>query len=354
MSHKGKERGFNMKYNVLVTLPDGYIKDTFLPREVLDYLEENFNVKYNTLGRNFKPEELKENLKDIDLVLTGWGVPSFGDDMLEGNDRLKMIASTGGSVADIVDAGVYAKGIKVCSGNYYYAESVAEGTAAYIMACLRNIPDDVNELRAGGWQNPDLQATQGLLDQEIGIISCGAISKILMQMLQVFRCSFKVYSNHPIDPEFLKSVNAKQVSLEEVLKTCHIVSLHSSLNEKTRGMLGREEFEMMQEDSVFINTARGAIIRQDEMTEVLASRPKMRAVLDVFDGEPLRVDSPLRQLPNVYCIPHRGGPTIDRRKYIGMAMVRELLHFVNGEPLEHEIAQDVAARMTSHKKKPAK
>ena len=343
-----------MKYNVLVTLPDGYIKDTFLPREVLDYLEENFNVKYNTLGRNFKPDELKENLEDIDLVLSGWSVPSFGGDMLEGNTRLKMIAHTGGSVGDLVDDSVYARGIKVCSGNYYYAESVAEGTAAYIMACLRNIPDDVNELRNGGWQNPELQATQGLLDQEIGIISCGAISKIVMQMFQVFRCKFKVYSNHPIDPEFLKSVNAKQVSLEEVLKTCHIVSLHSSLNEKTRGSLGRAEFEMMQEDAIFINTARGAIIRQDEMIEVLKERPKMRAVLDVFDGEPLKVDSPLRSMPNVYCIPHRGGPTIDRRKYIGMAMVKELVHFVNGEPLEHEISPDVASRMTSHNKKPAK
>ena len=342
-----------MKYNVLVTLYDGDIKDTFLPREVLDYLEENFNVKYNTLGRNFKPEELKENLKDIDLVLTGWGVPSFGDDMLEGNDRLKMIASTGGSVADIVDAGVYAKGIKVCSGNYYYAESVAEGTVAYIMSALRSIPSHVQNIRNGGWKDPVLlDNAEGILDREIGIISCGAISKGVMELLKPFRCSFKVYSNHPIDPEYLASVNAKQVSLDELLKTCHIISLHSALNDKTRGSFGREEFEMMQEDAIFINTARGAIIREEEMIEVLKARPKMRAVLDVFCKEPMTPDNPLRTLPNVYCIPHRGGPTIDRRKYIGMAMARELVHFVNGEPLEHEIAADVASRMT--KQKPAK
>ena len=108
---------------------------------------------------------------------------------------------------------------------------------------------------------------------------------------------------------------------------------------------------MMQEDAIFINTARGAIIRQDEMIEVLKERPKMRAVLDVFDGEPLKVDSPLRSMPNVYCIPHRGGPTIDRRKYIGMAMARELVHYVNGEPLEHEISLEAASRMTSQRKK---
>ena len=346
-----KAEDFSMKYNVLVTIPDGEVKETFIPAEVRAYLEENFNVRYNTLGRQFTQAELKEELKDIDFAVTGWGTPSVGDGVLDGNDRLKVVAHTGGSVADYVDDGVYAKGVKVCSGNYYYAESVAEGTAAYIMACLRSIPDDVTEIRAGGWKNPELQPTQGILDQEIGIISCGAISKILMQMLQVFRCKFKVFSNHPIDPEFLASVNAKQVSLEEVLKTCHIISLHSSLTPSTRGSLGREEFEMMQEDAIFINTARGAIIREEEMAEVLAARPKMRAVLDVFCKEPMTPDNPLRTLPNVYCIPHRGGPTIDRRKYIGMAMARELVHFVNGEPLEHEIAADVASRMTSAKKK---
>ena len=338
-----------MKHNVLVTIPDGEVKDTFLTPDVREYLAENFNVRYNDLGRQFTKDELKEELMDIDFVISGWSTPSFGDGVLDGNDRLKVIAHTGGSVADFVDSSVYEKGVIVCSGNYYYAESVAEGTAAYIMACLRSIPDDVAEIKAGGWKNSSLQPTAGILDQEIGIISCGAISKMLMQMLQAFRCKFKVFSNHPIDPEFLASVNAKQVSLEEVLKTCHIISLHASLNEKTRGWLGREHFEMMQEDAVFINTARGAIIREEEMIEVLKERPKMRAVLDVFTREPLAPTNPLRTMPNVYCIPHKAGPTIDRRRYVGMAMAKELVHYVNGEPMEHMISAEVASRMTKHK-----
>ena len=341
-----------MKYNVLVTIPDGQTKETFLPSNVREYLAENFNVRYNTLGRNYTQEELKAELADIDFAITGWGTPSFGDGVLDGNDRFKMVAHTGGSVADYIDNGVYEKGVKVCSGNYYYAESVAEGVVAYIMSSLRSIPDDVYTIKGGGWKCPTLPDTEGILDQEIGIISCGAIAKCVMQMLQPFRCSFKIFSNHPIDPEFLASVNAKQVSLEEVLKTCRIISLHASLNDKTRGWLGREHFEMMQENALFINTARGAIIRESEMAEVLKERPNMRAVLDVFCKEPMELDNALRTLPNVYCLPHRGGPTIDRRKYIGMAMAKELVHFVNGEPLEHEIAPDVASRMT--KQRPTK
>ena len=342
-----------MKYNVLVTIPDGQPKETFLTPNVREYLAENFNVRYNPLGRQYTQEELKEELKDIDFAITGWGTPTFGEGTLDGNDRFKVIAHVGGSVADYVDNTVYEKGVKVCSGNYYYAESVAEGTVAYIMSALRSIPSHVQNIREGNWRDPALlDNAEGILDREIGILSCGAISKAVMELLKPFRCSFKVFSNHPIDPEYLASVNAKQVSLEEVLTTCHIISLHASLNEKTRGWLGREHFEMMQEDAVFINTARGAIIREDEMIEVLKARPKMRAVLDVFCKEPLLPESELRTLPNVYCIPHMGGPTTDRRRYIGMAMAKELVHFVNGEPLEHEIAPDVASRMT--KQKPAK
>ncbi|MBQ7333321.1 MAG: hydroxyacid dehydrogenase [Clostridia bacterium] len=341
-----------MKYNVLVTLPDGPTKDTFLPENVKAYLEEHFNVRYNTLGRQFTQEEFKEELKDIDFAVTGWGTPSIGGGVLDGNDRFKVFAHTGGSVGDFVDDSVYAKGVKVCSGNYYYAESVAEGTAAYIMMCLRSLPDHVQSVRNGKWREEHIPSSEGILDQEIGIISCGAISKQVMRLLQPFRCKFKVFSNYTIDPEYLASVNAKQVSLEELLSTCHIISLHSALNEKTKGSLGREQFEMMQEDAVFINTARGAIIKEDEMIEVLKARPKMRAVLDVFVSEPIALDSPLRSLPNVYCIPHMGGPTIDRRKHIGMAMAEELVRYVNGEPLKHEITKDVASRMT--KERPVK
>ena len=345
-----KKRIFSMKYNVLVTIPDGQPKETFLTPDVREYLDEHFNVRYNPLGRNYTQEELKEELKDIDFAISGWGTPSFGDDVLDGNDRFKMIAHTGGSVADFVDDGVYAKGVKVCSGNYYYAESVAEGTVAYIMSALRSIPSHVQNIRNGGWKDPVLlDNAEGILDREIGIISCGAISKGVMELLKPFRCSFKVYSNHPIDPEYLASVNAKQVPLDELLKTCHIISLHSALNDKTRGSFGREEFEMMQEDAIFINTARGAIIREAEMIEVIKERPKMRFVLDVFEREPMLPDNELRNLPNVYCIPHMGGPTTDRRRYIGMAMAKEIVRFINGEPLQHEISPDVASRMTRQK-----
>ena len=134
------------------------------------------------------------------------------------------------------------------------------------------------------------------------------------------------------------------------MSTCEIVTLHASLTEKSRGMIGRRELEMMPTGGVFINTARGAIVKQEEMIELLQEREDLFAMLDVFENEPLAAKSPLRRLKNVYLMPHRAGPTVDYRKTVGEAIVKEIGNFLRGDDcLEHEIVQAVASRMTVHR-----
>lgn len=339
-----------MKHTVLVTIPDGGVKNSFITPDVKEYLEANFNVKYNTLGRAFTQDEYKKELLDADFVLGGWGSPQLNEYVLDGNDRFKMLAYTGGSVADSTTPAVWEKGVKVSGGNELFAESVAEATITYAIMALRSIYDDVYNVKQGDWQGKNVKVTRGIFDREIGIVGCGAVARHVMRLLQPFRCSFKVAADYTVDEEYLKSVNARQVSIEEMFSTCEIVSLHLSLTPQSRGTIGRELFEMLPQNAVFVNTARGAIIRESEMIEVLKARPDIQAVLDVFEKEPLPIDSELRTLPNVYCIPHRGGPTVDRRRYIGLAMVDEMIRFEKGEPLKYEISSAAASRMTTGKK----
>lgn len=331
---------------LLVTIPNGGTLNGFLTEETKKYLEENFEVVYNESAKQYTREDLKKVAKDAEIIITGWGSPSLAGDV-PGTESLKFVAHVGGSVGDLVDDALYARGVRVVSGNVMYAESVAEGTFAYMMCALRGIPDEVYGMKAGHWYLPGIRASEGLFDREIGIIGFGTISKFVMQMLKPFRVKIKVYSGHPIDEEFLREVGAVQTSLEDIFSTCKIVSLHSALNERTVGMIGKEHFEMMQDGSVFINTARGAIVREDEMIEVL-SRRDIRAFLDVFTREPLSADSPLRSMSNVYLMPHRAGPTLDRRPYIGRAIAEEAVRFKNGEALTLEIPRSYAGRMTKH------
>ena len=333
---------------VFVSVPrNSRVMDRFFKEQTIEYLAECFEVVYSPLDRQLKAEEISKYAGDADVIMTGWTHPMIDGKALE-NTSIKLIAHTGGSVADYVNDDVYARGVKVISGNELYAESVAEGALAYMLAALRKIPDYTGEVRKGGWRLPGPDMSQGILDQTVGIIGVGAIAKNLIKMLQPFRVKLKLYSGYPIDEAFLKENNAVQASLEEIFKTCRIVSLHSALNDRTRGMIGKEHFDLLQDGAVFVNTARGAIIREDEMIEALKEK-RFMAVLDVFCKEPLEEDSPLRTMENVYCMPHMGGPTADRTPMITMRLADDIVRFFKGEPLQYEISNEYAKRMTKQR-----
>lgn len=328
---------------VFVSAPaDGRVRNSFFTPEACAVLEKNFEVEYLSLDRQLLPEEIKDYAADADVLMTGWGHPYIHAKLLEGTS-VKLIAHTGGSVADYVDPDVYEAGIRVISGNELYAQSVAEGAIGYMLMALRRLPDNVQSLRTGSWQIPE--TSEGLLDQTVGIVGMGTISRYLITMLKPFGAQIKIYSGHAVDTAYLQEHNAQQVSLEEIFSTCKIVTLHNALNDRTRGMIGKKHFDLLRDGALFLNTARGAIVREDEMIEALQEN-RFRAVLDVYCKEPLAVDSPLRSMSNVYCIPHQGGPTVDRRPWVVKALAEDIQRYAMGEALRHEIAAAAAKRMT--------
>lgn len=329
---------------VFVSLPqNSNVKEWFITKEVKKHLEENFEVIYSPLDRAVNEDEFKEMTKDCDAVITGWGHPHISLDMVE-NSKIKLIAHTAGSVGSLIDMRIYDKGIRVMSGNLLFAESVAEGTIGYMLTALRSIPDYVNSVRNGNWRIPG-GYTERLLWQNVGIVGLGTISRLLIKKLQVFGVKIKIHSDYPIDKEFLREYNAEQVSLEEIFSTCKIVSVHSAMCERTAGMIGKEHFELLQDGALFINTARGRIIRENEMIEALKEK-RFKAVLDVFSKEPLDKDCELRSLDNVYCIPHMAGPTTDMYPIIAMRIVDNMIKMENNEKSELEIPKESAMRMT--------
>lgn len=319
----------------------------FMTEEARAYLEQRFEVSYFPLDRLPKPEEIALYAKDADVIMTGWGDPMIDAGMLEGTS-VRLIAHTGGSVADYVAQDVFEKGIQVISGNDMYAESVAEGVVGYMMLALRKMVDYVEDTRAGYWHSERCAPAEGLLGQTVGLVGMGAITKKLIPMLKPFGVKLKLYSGYPIDPDYLAENHAEQASVEEIFATCRVVSIHSALNERTRGMIGREHFDLLQDGAVFVNTARGAIIREEEMIEALKEN-RFMAVLDVYCKEPLDLDSPLRQLKNVYCMPHQGGPTSDRTPIVTMRLADDIERFAMGKPLQFEISSEYAKRMTKQR-----
>jgi len=330
--------------NILVNMPWD-LHDTFVTDEVKHKLERLGNVEYNKSGAFYNGAELREKLRNVDVLITGWGNPKMDKSVFEGTN-VKVIAHTGGTVGNLIDMNVYDTDVKVISGNNYYAESVAEGVLAYMLFMLRRMDFYSSELAGGTWHDAGSTLTEGLLDQTVGIVSLGAISKLVIQMAKPFRIKFKVFSTTR-DEAIAKELGIEYASLEEVFSTCKIISVHTARHPDTFHMIDAPLLKLIQDGAIFINTARGDIVNEAALAEELKSG-RFRALLDVYEVEPLPTDSPLIGLENVRLFPHIAGPTFDRRSKITEFLVDDVERFfLSGESLENEIVKSVAERMTS-------
>ena len=333
---------------VLITMQEGSTRRSFFPEEVKDYLAAHFDVVWNETGKKMTKEDLKPILPDFDAVMTGWGSEFYDAELLGENPRLKLIAHTGGTVGNLLDASVYDAGVRVLSENQIYAESVAEGTIAFLLAAQRSIPDYVQIVRQGGWKEDPAPFGSwiSLMDAKVGLVGFGSITRYLIPLLYAFRCDIRLFSHHAPDDEYLSRYGIKMMDLNDLFAECDIVSVHSALNAENRALIGEEQLSKMKDGALLLNTSRGAVIDEAALLEA-AGKGRIRIMLDVFHQEPLAKDSPLRTLPNVYCIPHMGGPTMDRRGYGTMELAKQMVRFFDGETdLPLEISRAASSRMT--------
>src|SRR5207249_7552911 len=127
-----------------------------------------------------------------------------------------------------------------------------------------------------------------------------------------------------------------------VLRESDFVSLHTDLNEKTRGLMGREQFQKMKRTAVLVNTARGPLVDEKALAEALRSGTIFAAGLDVTDPEPPAADDPLLQLPNVVVAPHIASATYSTRDGMAAICADNLIAGVAGQPLRAWVNPEVA------------
>lgn len=328
---------------ILVSIPAGEMRDSFFSEALSARLEQLGCVEWNTNTEQFSEEELAEKLSGVDICISGWGNTPFYEKTLKYADKLKLIAHIGGSVRPMVGDAAFERGIRVCSGNRVFAESVAEGVLTYMLCSLRKIGEYEARMAAGEW--PSLIGTRGLLGRSVGLVGYGMIAEYLVKFLKPFGCRILISSRH-ISEEELAEAGIEAASAEEIFRTCDIVSLHNSLTMRTKHSIGVELLNSMKDGALLVNTARGALIDEEALVSVLRERP-VWAALDVYETEPLPMDSPLRDCERVLLMPHAAGPTADRRYAVTSYVLADMERFLNGENLDCEIDFARAGTMTT-------
>lgn len=329
-----------------VTLPKNSVFPTFFTDENVALAESLGEVVWNEKEIQLTHEEIAENIGDSEIYVTGWGSPRLDSRILDSAPNLKLLVHLCGTVVPVVSDELWERGIRVISGNDFFAESVAEGTIGYILSALRDIPKYSSRLKNEKKWKTSADINSGLLGKTVGIVSYGAIAHHLVRMLQPFRVKIKIYDIKPIPDEDRARYNIAEASLKEVFSTCEIVTVHTPLNDKTHHLIGEELLSLLPEDALFVNTSRGAVVDQEALERELA-RGRFRAFLDVYEKEPLPAESRLYGLQNVILMPHMGGPTVDLRRDITRSLLIEASEFLkNGAPLLHEITRAAASMMS--------
>jgi D-3-phosphoglycerate dehydrogenase len=247
---------------------------------------------------------LKKRVKDAEILVLA-NMPLNGE-VIASDEKLKMIsvAFTG---VDHVDLNVCKdKNIMVCNAAGYSTSSVAELTFGLIFSVLRNIVPLDKLVREG--KTKDGYSQTDLAGKTLGVIGTGAIGSKVAEIALAFGCRVIAWSRS--EKKELKDKGIKYVSLDELLKQSDIVTIHTPLNDYTKGLISEEKIKLMKKNAILINTARGPIVDNNALAKALKEGKISGAGIDVFDMEPpIPSDYPLLSIRNAVLVPHIGFAT---------------------------------------------
>lgn len=230
------------------------------------------------------------------------------------------------------------KGIVVTNTPNVLTQAVAEHTFALLMAAARRICESDANIRKGifpHWGAIVEIGTQ-LRGKTIGIVGAGRIGG---EVARIAAHGFKMkilYYNRSKDLDLEKETGAKYVNLDYLLKESDFISVHVPLTPETNGMFGSSQFKKMKKTAIFVNTARGKIVREAELANALKTKTIAAAALDVFENEP-NVNSVLQKLPNVVMTPHIASATLEARTAMADLGVENITLVLNGKKAKTEV-----------------
>jgi len=282
-------------------------------------------VVYNTSGKPLSSDQLVEMLIGVHGFIAG--LDDIDRTALSSADQLKVISRYGVGIDAVDLEAAKEKNIIVTNTPGANSGSVAELTIGLMLSLLRNIPSAVISTKSGEWLRMKGISIEGKV---IGLVGFGAIGKQVAQRLNGFNCKVKAFD--PIaDEEVAAGLSVDLLSLEEVIQTADILSLHCPVTEKTRKMVNSSMLGNMKLGSYLINTARGELVDEEALFVALQSGKLSGAALDVFSSQPPGAENPLLGLPQVVATPHMGSHTDGATNAMGWRALNDCLAVLRGE-----------------------
>jgi glyoxylate reductase len=223
------------------------------------------------------------------------------------------------------------KGIVVTNTPDVLTDSTADLAMALVLACARKIIEAekfVRDKKFKGWK-PKLFLGMELRGKYFGILGAGRIGSAVAKRANAFGCKVIYYSDVK-NVEIEKKLNAKRLSLSELLKKSDIISIHLPLNKHTNKLLDESRLQLLKDSAILINTARGEIVDEKILLSMLKQNKISSAGFDVYENEP-KLREEFYQLNNVVLLPHIGSATIDARNNMALLAANNIINVISGK-----------------------
>ncbi|UQS86058.1 phosphoglycerate dehydrogenase (plasmid) [Nicoliella spurrieriana] len=271
-----------------------------------------------------KEQQILEQASDVDgIILMS---DPFPNSMFAKMPNLKVLARQGVGY-DNVDAKFAAEqGVWVTNTPGGNATEVAESTIANMLILSKHLFTISTKMRDGDNSYGEKMMATQISGKTLGIVGYGHIGQAVAKMAAGFGMNVLVYNRTPREIEY-----GKQVAWDELFTKSDYVSLHLPAVKGTIGSVAKHEFEMMKDSAYLVNLGRGPLVNETDMVDALQHHHIAGAGLDVFDTEPLPMDSPIRKLDNVFMTPHCSGNSVEAWNQMANAALNNILNVLDGK-----------------------
>lgn len=273
-----------------------------------------------------KPAELIGLIGDYQglVIRSGTKVTSK---VVEAAQNLKVIGRAGVGVENIDVEAASKKGIVVMNTPGGNDVTTAEHTISLMTSLARHIPQAVASLKMGKWTREKFMGVE-LCNKTLGIIGLGNVGRIVAERALGFR--MKVIAHDPFVPtESAARLGVEVVSLDEIYERSDFITVHTPMNNETRGLINSNTFAKMKTGVRIINCARGGIVDEEDLIQALQEGKVAGAALDVFVEEPPRPDHPLLMMDQVITTPHLGASTGEAQLNVAIAVAQQMIDFLS-------------------------
>jgi phosphoglycerate dehydrogenase-like enzyme len=262
-------------------------------------------AKLTIIHEPLNGEALYEAVKEADAIAIVRDRAPMNAAMIARLPKLQFLMFTGERNGTLDAAALISRNIPIaCTPGGPSKATTAELTWALILAASKRLIEQTELVKSHGWRD-QLSVLPMLEGERLGIIGLGGIGSRVARVGIAFGMEVVTWSPN-MTPERAAVENTKAVSLEELLSTSKVVSIHLVAGPSTKGLINADRLALMRPDSILVNTARAALINMPDLQQALQKGTPGQAALDVFDVEPLPKNDPLRNTPNLLVTPHLG------------------------------------------------